>query len=50
VTHGRPVALGSTTITLLVESPPPPLIAIHTIQGAAHLSPRIGDSSRPRGS
>ena len=34
---------GSTTITLLVESPPPPLIAIHTIQGAAHLSPRLGE-------
>ena len=40
---------GSTTISLLVESPPPPLVAIHTIQGAAHISPRLGELVATRG-
>ena len=40
---------GSTTITLLVESPPPPLVAIHTIQGATHISPRLGELVATRG-
>ena len=40
---------GTTTISLLVEAPPPPLVAIHTIQGAAHISPLNGQLVATRG-
>ncbi len=40
---------GSATISLLVEAPPVPVIAIREIQGAAHISPRVNEIVATRG-